>query len=205
MNKNLILSIASLVLFGSVVPASAHVVVRPDSVTVGTYQLFTVSVPSEKESSTVVLRLFIPEGLESVTPTVKQGWQTNVKKSADGKVTEVRWLGITGHIPQGMRDDFTLSAKVPSQETKLVWKAEQSYSNGDVEEWTLDPAAEQSKDHDSKNDFSKSGPYSVTAVIDDLKTTDTKPGNSAFPFIANGVIIIALAIAATALRRTSRN
>lgn len=205
MNKKFFASIVSFALFSLPVIASAHVTVKPAQVGVGSYQLFSISVPSEKESSTVGLRLFIPEGLESVTPTVKPGWQIISKKSADGKITEVRWASITGYVPQDMRDDFTFSAKVPAQETKLIWKAEQSYANGEGVAWTLDPAAEQPKDHDGKNDFSKSGPYSVTAVVDDLKGEEKKDFSPAFSAVAVVIGIISLTLSAIALRRTSRN
>lgn len=205
MNRKLFASIVSLILFALPVFASAHVTVKPAHVGVGTYQVFTISVPSEKDSSTVGVRLFVPGGLESVTPTVKQGWRTTFKKSEDGNLTEIRWQAVAGGISPDMRDDFSLSAKVPAEEAKLVWKAEQTYSSGDVVAWALDPAAEQPRDHDGKNNFSKSGPYSVTVVIDDLKTEETKDFGPAFSAVAVVVAIISLTLSAVALRRTSHN
>lgn len=147
--------------------ASAHVSVSPKEVGVGKYQTYSVSVPSEKDISTTGLRLVIPAGLESVSPTVKPGWTINTVTGENDAITEIRWTG--GNIPGHFRDDFTFSAKAPAKETTLYWKAYQTYRDGTVVAWELLPTQEQPKGADGAPDFSASGPASSTAIINDLK------------------------------------
>jgi uncharacterized protein YcnI len=171
----------SLALVIGVNPALAHVSVKPAEVGVGAYQNFAVSVPNERETSTVGVRLVIPEGLESVMPNVKPGWIIETKHPVDADsnsesedhheaVTEIVWTG--GTVPVGQRDEFVFSAKTPAEETTLTWKAYQTYSDGTVVAWELGKNDVQPKDKDGKADYSKFGPASHTIVIDDLAISD---------------------------------
>ncbi|MEO8065586.1 MAG: YcnI family protein [Candidatus Doudnabacteria bacterium] len=147
---------------------SAHVVVKPNSVGIGAFQVFTMGVPSEKSVATVSLRLLLPEGLNFVTPNVKPGWKVEVKTQATGrkitdddgmmvdemKPVEIDWTG--GSVPAGQRDEFSFQAQVPAAATTLAWKVYQTYADGSVVAWDQTPS------NDAKN------PYSKTQVIDDL-------------------------------------
>lgn len=149
--------------------ASAHVTVKPAEVIPAGYVTFTVSVPNERSLSTTAVRLLVPDGLQYVTPSVKSGWTittaTNNTEQVDGHndvgVKEILWTG--GDIPQGQRDDFTFSAKVPAEATELTWKAYQTYADGTIVAWDKSDD-DQSKKADGSPDFSNSGPFSVTAV-----------------------------------------
>ena len=68
--------------------ALAHVVVKPSEALTGAYQTFTTSVPNEKDIPTIGIRLVIPESVESVTPTVKPGWEITTVKT--GKKMPIR-------------------------------------------------------------------------------------------------------------------
>jgi uncharacterized protein YcnI len=168
-----ILPVLALLLSASV--ASAHVTVKPGQAGIGSFQTFTVSVPTEKDVPTIGLRLVLPEGLEHVSPTVKPGWtiSTNSAGTTEGDeheeelVTEIVWTG--GTIPHAYRDEFTFSAKVPGTEISLLWKAYQTYRDGTVVAWALAPNEAQPKNADGSNDHSRFGPGSVTKVVDDLK------------------------------------
>ncbi|HUS26106.1 MAG TPA: YcnI family protein [Nevskiaceae bacterium] len=160
--------------------ASAHVTVKPGEATTASYQTFTVSVPVEKDMPTVGLKLDIPKGVQSVTPTVKPGWTIASDKQGSGH--DATTLSITwsnGSIPAGYRDEFTFNAKTPDTATELQWKAHQTYEDGSVVEWTL-PANKESKDDEASN----SGPFSVTKVTAQtpqdigLKNADTKAQNA---------------------------
>lgn len=133
------------------IPASAHVVVRPDSAGIGSYQVFTVSVPSEKPLATIGLRLVLPAGLQNVTPNVKPGWQIKMSPA------EIDWTG--GTIPADQRDEFEFQAQVPATAATLAWKAYQTYADGSVVAWDETPGS------------TAANPYSVTTVIDDLTAT----------------------------------
>jgi len=168
--------IISVAVFGLILAAtaSAHVVVRPETTGIGAFQVFNMGVPSEKDMSTIAVKLMLPEGLTSVTPNVKAGWKIEVKKTATGKKitnedgqqvdemkpTEIDWTG--GVIPAGQRDEFRFQAQVPATPTTLAWKAYQTYRDGSVVAWDEAPAA-----------MAKS-PYSVTRVLDDLSSTGAK-------------------------------
>lgn len=202
MTKNTIIFVLMLVLFGiGVLPAAAHVVVKPNTAGVGAYTTFTVAVPVEKETPTIGVRLVIPEGVESVMPNVKPGWKIDIKKTGEGedaKVTEIVWTG--GSIPTGQRDEFMFSAKTPAKPTQVAWKAYQTYTNNVVVAWDADPKAE--KSHDAAT-AEQSGPYSVTKVVDDLSSTpapstsEKSSGlmNQAIPFAALGLASVALTVA----------
>jgi uncharacterized protein YcnI len=149
---------------------SAHVTVKPNQVGVGVFQSFSVGVPVEKDVPTVGVRLVIPEGLEYVTPNVKPGWKITVTKDGtgeDAKVTEINWTG--GSIPAGQRDDFVFSAKAPIAATNVSWKAYQTYRDGTVVSWDQDPTLPMTE---------TAGPYSTTAVVDDLAADEPKEKNN---------------------------
>jgi uncharacterized protein YcnI len=170
--------------------AFAHVTVKPSQVSVAVYQTFTMGVPSEKELATISLRLVIPDGVESIMPTVKPGWDINLKKEGD-KVTEITWSG--GQIPSEQRDEFSFSAQAPANESTLVWKAYQTYADGTVISWDQSPEQEVSGE-DSKT------PYSQTKVVNDLAATPTpavSTGNKAL--MATTLSVLALIFSAIAL------
>ncbi len=145
----------------------AHVTVKPSTAGVATYQIFSIAVPVEREIPTVSIRLVIPESLTNVSPNVKPGWKIEVKKNQKGNVTEILWTG--GTIPEGQRDDFLFSAKTPAQPTALKWTAYQTYRDGTVISWDKNPE-DQPKKENGEPDFSRSGPYSETKIVDDLTT-----------------------------------
>jgi uncharacterized protein YcnI len=172
--------------------AFAHIVVKPSEAGIASYQTFTVGVPSESQAATVGLKILVPNGVKNVTPNVKPGWSIEVKKIGD-KVSEINWIG--GSIPSGQRDDFAFSAQVPAKETTLVWKAYQTYDNGEVVEWIHSPTSAS-----KEADF----PYSTTSIINDLgKTPASVPQkNSDIPL---GTIAIALSAVALAVSLQKRN
>jgi uncharacterized protein YcnI len=169
--KKLFSLFITLMLFSFLaVPAYAHVVVRPDSVAVAARQVFTVSVPNEKDNPTIAVRVVMPEGLQSVTPNVKPGWRIDIKKEGtgeDAKVTEVSWTG--GSIPAGQRDEFLFQSQAPASTTTLIWKAYQTYQDGTVVSWDQDPKATPAP-HASGMDMGDDAvtPYSQTKVVNDL-------------------------------------
>ena len=161
--------------------AQAHVTVKPGEAGIATFQTFTVSVPVEKDLPTTGVRLAIPAGVTAVMPNAKAGWKidlTHLAAEAGGadqkdaerprkQVTEIAWTG--GVIPAGQRDEFVFSAKVPSTESTLQWKAYQQYQDGSVVAWERDPKEPAAKNAAGRSDFSKAGPFSQTRVVDDLK------------------------------------
>jgi uncharacterized protein YcnI len=179
--------------------AWAHVVVTPKQAGVASWVTFNVSVPNEKDISTVALKLQLPEGLGEVSPTVKPGWTITIEKSGD-HATAIVWKG---QLPAGFRDDFTFSAQVPSQAGELDWKAYQTYQGNEVVGWDVDPSSPDAKDPEALEKTNK-GPYSITKVVDDLTgQTHAQPISIAVPLSIVAVVLSLLAavLAVVALRR----
>ena len=157
---------AFAVAFSGVDVTLAHVVVKPGEVATATYQVFTVSVPNEKDISTVSVKVVIPEGMQSVTPTNKPGWTVATEKNStnDGaSVASITWSG--GEIADGLRDEFTFSAKTPDEATEMQWKAYQTYADGTVVSW------DQTEDDNAHGEGTTSGPLSVTNVVADVEAS----------------------------------
>lgn len=123
--------------------ALAHVTVSPEEVEPGTTQMFTVSVPTEKDIPTTGVSLEIPEGFEVVGVTSPSGgWRGGVE---DGSVAwsggEIGATGIEitspegGVIPMGESQDFTFEAGTPESPGGYAWPVSQTYKDGSVVEW----------------------------------------------------------------------
>ncbi|MGH7218103.1 MAG: YcnI family protein [Candidatus Microsaccharimonas sp.] len=141
-------------------PVSAHVTVKPAEVLTAAYQTFTVSVPNERNVSTVGVKILVPENVQSITPTQKSGWSIAIEKDGEGdaaKTTSITWSG--GEINDGTRDDFTFSAKTPDAEAELQWKAYQTYADGVVVSW------DQKADAGHGSAAGNKGPFSITNVV----------------------------------------
>jgi uncharacterized protein YcnI len=174
--------------------ASAHVVVTPDQAGIGQALTFNVSVPNERQTPVVNLKLDIPKGITEVTPTVKPGWTITTTKDGND-ITVITWSD--GSIPVEQRDDFSFSAQVPGSPTELDWKAYQTYGDGTIVHWDQKPAGSD----DSKG---TAGPYSVTQVVDDLSkpATDSDTHATQLSIIALVLSVLAIAIAGyTVLKR----
>ncbi|MDN5819215.1 MAG: YcnI family protein [bacterium] len=184
-------------LIGSV--AEAHVVVKPSEVPTASYQTFNVSVPNERQDATTKLKLVIPKGVESITPTVKPGWDIAVGKSKDKaeSVKSITWKN--GSIGEGLRDDFSFSAKTADEPIELQWKAYQTYQDGTTVAW--DSA-------DSAGHGGETGPFSVTNVVSeptDQPVADTKSDSSMALYIAIAGLIVSLISIYFATRRPVQN
>jgi uncharacterized protein YcnI len=172
----------------------AHIVVKPGDALTSSFQTFSMSVPNEKDSPVVDVKLLIPDSLQFVAPTVKTGWTIKVEKEGAGeeaKVKSITWSA--GSIPADFRDDFTFSAKTPDNAGDLQWKAFQTYQDGTTVSWDKDPSSVM-----GDNDAAPSGPFSVTKVAAD--TADATPArkekndsNFALPL---GITALALSIVA---------
>lgn len=130
-------------------PASAHVAVSPTSLPKGATAELTFKVPNEESNATTTqVQLQIPTDhpIAQVLPRAVEGWKVSVKtttlatplKTDDGTfttaVSEIDWTG--GGIPAGQYQDFQVSVDpLPTNTNQLVFKAVQTYSNGDIVRW----------------------------------------------------------------------
>jgi periplasmic copper chaperone A len=129
--------------------AAAHVTVSPTSAPQGSTQELTFKVPNEESGAdTVGIQLQIPtaDPIAQVLAKPVPGWKITVHTitlskpltTDDGTfnqaVDEIDWTG--GSIPPEQYQDFSISVDpLPADTTQLVFKAVQTYSNGDVVRW----------------------------------------------------------------------
>ncbi len=150
-------TLTMLVLTGALlaVPAaSAHVTVNPNEVPVDSFSRFAIRVPTERPTAdTTKVVLSLPKGLFFVSFQPKPGWKRTVTmekldppvelfgETQTERVATVTWEG--GKIAPGEFDEFGMSAKVPAEQTTLVFPAVQTYSNGEVVRWIGAPDADE--------------------------------------------------------------
>jgi uncharacterized protein YcnI len=132
-------------------PAGAHVSVTPSSAPKGGFQVLSFNVPNEEaNANTVKLEATIPTKypIASVSTQPMYGWTASVEKTTlakpvetdDGQVTEavskITWTATGDGLLPGQFDLFTISAgPLPTKPNKLIFKAIQTYSNGEVVSW----------------------------------------------------------------------
>ncbi|MEI7025004.1 YcnI family copper-binding membrane protein [Paenibacillus sp. y28] len=125
----------SMVLFAGI--ASAHVNVYPKESVQGTYEVFTVRVPSEKESPTVKVELkFSVEEVAVSRVEAKPGWTYQLTKDAADKITGIVWTASGEGLLATEFGEFKLQGKVADSAKQITWKAYQAYKDGSVVEWT---------------------------------------------------------------------
>ena len=137
---------AAVALLALAVPASAHVTVTPTTTAAGAYTVLTVSVPHGCEGSpTTKVAIQIPEEILSVTPTRNPLWDvTKQKVKLAEPVTDAHGNEVTERdgvvvytaktpLPDGYRDAFDLSVKLPEEEGKtLAFPAIQTCEKGET-------------------------------------------------------------------------
>lgn len=92
--------------------ASAHVTVTPDSATAGGSGVLTFAFSHGCEGSpTTALRIELPEGITSVTPTIAPGWRIDVERGGAGHDGLVEHVTYTADdpVPSGYRAAVELS------------------------------------------------------------------------------------------------
>jgi uncharacterized protein YcnI len=129
--------------------AWAHVVAEPSSAAQGSYAVVSFRTPNEEDSAaTVRLQVTLPaeHPIASVSVEPVPGWTATVDKTTlahplrtdDGEVGQavstLTWSG--GQIAPGQFQEFRVSlGPLPRDTDRLVFKAVQTYSNGDVVRW----------------------------------------------------------------------
>lgn len=156
-----LLSTAAVSLLAAGAVASAHVTVNPNTAQQGAYTKVSFRVPNEeKDQSTTSIEVDLPADHPIASVSVKPvpGWTATATKSTlptpiktdDGDVTEavtkIVWTG--GKIDPGQFQEFDVSmGPLPKDTDQLVFKALQTYSDGNVVRWIDVPQAGQEADH----------------------------------------------------------
>ncbi|WP_309068685.1 YcnI family protein [Microbacterium sp.] len=87
------ITLAAGLVLAAPLAASAHVTVTPDAPVAGGYDVLTFAFGHGCDGSpTTALRIDMPDGLDSVTPTIAPGWAIDVERDAsNGLVTQVTY------------------------------------------------------------------------------------------------------------------
>ncbi|MFB9836356.1 YcnI family copper-binding membrane protein [Actinoallomurus acaciae] len=133
--------------------ASAHVTANPSTAEPGSYSKVSFRVPNEEQGAdTTKLEVDLPTDhpIASVSVRPVPGWKIKVEKAklatplkTDGgelteAVSKITWSG--GKITPGEFQEFDVSmGPLPTGVDRLMFKAAQTYSNGDVVNWNQDP------------------------------------------------------------------
>ncbi|GIF07855.1 YcnI family protein [Actinoplanes siamensis] len=142
-------------------PAAAHVTVNPDTATAGGYAKVSFRVPNESDSaSTTKLEVNLPadQPIASVSVKPVPGWTALAQKSKlatpikahDTEITEavskITWTAAKGsEIKPGEFQEFDVSMGALPASGQLVFKALQTYSDGNVVRWIDEPATDGSE------------------------------------------------------------
>ncbi|QXJ23264.1 YcnI family protein [Actinomadura graeca] len=146
-------SLAALSVIGLATAASAHVTVNPGTAEQGGFTKVSFRVPNERDDAgTTKIQVDLPTdhpvAFVSVRPV--PGWKVKVEKSKlktplkmEGSqlteaVSRITWSG--GKIDPGQFQEFDVSmGPLPTGVDRMLFKAEQTYSGGEVVKWDQDP------------------------------------------------------------------
>jgi uncharacterized protein YcnI len=144
-----VLCAALLAFAGCLAAADAHVTISPTTMQAGAFDELVFRCPNERAAAaTTELTIQLPQDhpIGSVKVRSLPGWQSSVTmrkltkpiETQHGEITSavdtITWRG--GTIPAGEYQDFAiLAGPIPSGERELVFKAVQTYANGEVVRW----------------------------------------------------------------------
>jgi uncharacterized protein YcnI len=122
-------------------PAQAHVTLAPSSVVAGQAAALTFRGPNERPTSATIefaVQLPTDTPLAAVTVVPQPGWQTVVTMRG-AVVDTITWRG--GAIAPGSVGAFAIrTGPLPAVTHPLIFKAVQTYANGEVVRWIQERA-----------------------------------------------------------------
>ncbi|MDB5055317.1 MAG: nuclear export factor [Bacilli bacterium] len=187
----------SMLLFAGI--ASAHVVVFPKETTQGTYEKFTVRVPTEKDVPTIKVELKIPADVEISSTQPVFGWKADLVKDANGKVTSIVWTATGDGLSPSEFGEFSLQGKVSAKTTSIQWKADQTYKDNSVVSWTGD----EKSDHPASITKVNPVPANATVAADgDMVTTDSSTSKLPLYFSIGAAVLALLSLITVWMRKT---
>ena len=116
--------------------ASAHAELSPAVSLKGRLQLYSLAVPTEKDSAfTTKVVMTVPSGFSIDSFAPSPGWRRTLHQTGSGEnavVQQVTWTG--GHIPTGEDSLFQFLAE-PSSNKTYIFAVQQTYSDGSIVNW----------------------------------------------------------------------
>lgn len=225
------LTLALAALTASALPASAHVRVTPDATASGGYAALTFRVPNESDTaSTTKLAVTLPQDRPLATVSVRPvpGWTAKVTTAKlpepvttnDLKLSEaprtVTWTAdsTAAGIAPGEYQEFAISAGPLPAPGTLTLPAKQTYSDGEVSDWSdVAEAAGEEPEHPAPSfevTAAEEGGHHATADEGSETATPatqaaTADSSDTLARVLGGLaLVVALAGAALALRGRRR-
>lgn len=134
---------ATVVVLSSASPASAHVSISASTTAAGAFTVLTVSVPHGCDGSpTTRVAIQVPDPILAVTPTRNPFWSVEARPvRLEEPVTDAHGSTVTERtgtivytartpLPEGQRDTFQLSLRLPEQAGPLAFPTIQTCREG---------------------------------------------------------------------------
>jgi uncharacterized protein YcnI len=151
-----VVAVTAVAVLGFGGPAAAHVTVNPATATQGGYAKLTFRVPNEKATAgTVTVEVVFPEDAPIPSVSVKPvpGWTAQINRRTLGEPIEaghgaqisevvgsIVWTASAGaEIGPGQFQEFDVSAGPLPAVDRIIFKALQTYSDGEVVRWIDEP------------------------------------------------------------------
>ncbi|MQY12929.1 hypothetical protein SRB5_30680 [Streptomyces sp. RB5] len=207
-----------LVLLAGSGPAAAHVGVTPESAAPGGYSKLTFRVPDERpDSATVRVEIALPEKQPVASVSVKPlpGWTVTTRrrelstplKAHGGEITDavsrIVWSG--GEIRPGQFQEFEVSlGPLPEAGDSMVFKALQTYDDGEVVRWIDLPAADGGKPERPAPVLRLAGPATASAAPKETAAVTAPAAGDDGTARFLGVAALAVALGGAALSLVTR-
>ena len=162
----LVATLAAGLVLAAPAAAQAHVGVSPDAVQPGGSTVLNFSFTHGcEESPTTALRITMPDGLASVSPTVDSNWDIAVERADNGLVSAVTYTALTP-VPTGLQGVASMAVQIGEDAPEsLAFPVEQTCESG-VNEWV-----ELAEDGADPHDLDSPAPV-VTVTANGESTTD---------------------------------
>jgi uncharacterized protein YcnI len=193
--------------------ASAHVTVLPKETIQGSYEMFTVRVPSENETvPTTQVKVEFPAEVTISRFEPKPGWTYEMEEDSSGKIISVTWTAENQGLSSTEFGLFNMQGKVANDATEIVFKAYQTYQDGSVVEWigasdseapaavtTVNPKpTEGADDHHGTTELKEE---TTTEQANDEAVKETTSSSNAPLYVSIAALIAALISVGISLKR----
>jgi uncharacterized protein YcnI len=178
---------ACMFVFAGVV--SAHVTVWPKTSTVGTWEKYTLRVPTEKNIPTEKVVLKVPDGVTFEQYEAVPGWSVSEQKGSNGSAKTITWTALSQGIAPGQFQEFSFVAQNPKSPENVAWDAYQYYQDQSIVEWA---GVEGSQSPHSVTDIMAATSSSAPNILPDAnseKTSTTITVNTMWSTILSAIAI----------------
>jgi uncharacterized protein YcnI len=146
--------------------AAAHARVSPAVSLKGQLQLYSLTVPTEKDNAfTTKIVMTVPKGFSIDSFAPSPGWQRQLQQTGSGEsavIQQVTWTG--GHVPTEEDSVFQFLAQPASSQT-YKFTVQQTYSDGSIVNWNGSDSSDAPAPTIAAKDSLGGGGSSVLAII----------------------------------------